>query len=345
MKSQLRRILAGACLALTLAPAFGAGGQGRAAVEGPDTKALGVFRDSASPSAAFTVRNAGDGPLAITGIMKTCGCADAAADTNALAPGGAATVRVSIAPYTLEGAFSKSVFVLTDTTGQHPLRLTVTGQCVPLFSVKPSKMIDAGRIPEGAAWEGAFEIEASAAAVLGVPAVTSDCPAEVSLEPAAGTKNDLPRWRVPVRLSPPANGGFRCRITIPSLVPTNRPPLSLEIAGRAGSEIVAAPTTIIYPLLEQPATRTVRLRLAGARSRTLAPGQLQVTPETEGLTVRADPDSGGWLKVGFTASPALSRRLAESGQILITLAVPDASPATVILQAPSSEKGGQPGPP
>jgi hypothetical protein len=100
----MRWILAGGCAAITIPLACGADGTGRAAVEGPDTKALGVFRDSESPSAAFTVRIAGGGPLKITGVMKTCGCAGAAADKSLLGPGDTATVRVTVEPYTLEGS-------------------------------------------------------------------------------------------------------------------------------------------------------------------------------------------------------------------------------------------------
>ncbi|NLG01978.1 MAG: DUF1573 domain-containing protein [Lentisphaerae bacterium] len=128
---------------------------------------MGVFRDSESPSAEFRVRNAGETPLKIAKIMKTCGCAEAAADRDALGPGETAAVRVTVEPYTLEGAFSKSVFVLTDPAGAQPLRLTVTGQCVPLFAVKPFRTVDTGRLPNGASWECAFEIEAAGATVLG----------------------------------------------------------------------------------------------------------------------------------------------------------------------------------
>ncbi|NLC81443.1 MAG: DUF1573 domain-containing protein [Lentisphaerae bacterium] len=309
----MRWILAGGCAAITIPLACGADGQGRAAVEGPDTKALGVFRDSETPSAAFTVRNAGGGPLKITGVMKTCGCAGAAADRSALAPGDTATVRVTAEPYTLEGAFSKSVFVLTDTAGAQPLRLTVTGECVPLFSVKPSRTVDAGRLPNGASWEGAFELAASGPAALGAPAVTSGCPAAVSVEAASGATAERPRWRVPVKLSIPTNGSFRCQILIPVLVPANRPPLMLEVAGRAGSELFAVPSVLALAASEETVVRTLRLRLSGSRGRKLDPEELRIHPETEGLGVRAETEPGGGLAVRITVSPGLAKRIAGSG--------------------------------
>ena len=343
MKSLIAAFLAGnafASLAIDGLPTPTALEQarGHAEVEGPDTKALGVFRDSESPSAAFSVRNAGDETLKITGVMKTCGCAGATADRSTLAPGATTTVRVTVEPYTLDGAFSKSVFVLTDAAGAQPLRLTVTGECVPLFSVKPSKTVDTGKLPNGAPWQGAFEIEASAVAVLGAAAVTSDCPAEVSAEASAGAAADRPRWTVPVRLTPPTNGGFRCRIFIPVLSPTNRPPLTLEVAGRAGAELFAVPSIAAIPLSAAPVTRTVRLRLSGPRGRKLDPAQLRITPSLENLDVRAEPESDGGLKASLTVSPALARRLAESGPVRVTLSVPDAAPTAITLQPTTTEK-------
>jgi hypothetical protein len=299
-------------------------------------KTLGVFRDSESPSAAFTLRNAGDGPLRITGIRKTCGCAGAEADRESVEPGGAATVRVTVEPYTLEGAFSKSVFVLTDAAGAQPLRLTVTGECAPLFSVRPARTVDAGRLPSGAGWEGAFEVEAAEPAVLGAPAVTSDCPAAVSVEALSGA-----RWRVPVKLSTPEHGAFRCRIAVPVLSPVGRPPLALEVAGRAGAELFAVPPVLIIPPSDGPVTRTVRVRLSGPRGRTLSPGQLRTTPDLEGLSVRAEAESGGGLSVGVTVSPDLSRRLAGDGPVKLRFAIPDAAPAEWTIK-PSADSARHP---
>lgn len=330
MRSLIATLLAG--FAFAAPPVAIALTPGRAEVDGPDTKALGVFRDSESPSAEFRVRNAGEAPLKIAKIMKTCGCAGAAADRDALGPGETAAVRVTVEPYTLEGAFSKSVFVLTDPAAAQPLRLTVTGQCVPLFAVKPSRTVDTGRLPNGASWEGAFEIDAAGATVLGPPAVTSDCPAAVSAQVSTATAADRPRWTVPVRLTPPTNSGFRCQIVLPVLSPTNRPPLTLEVAGRAGAELFAVPGIAAIPLSEAPTTRTVRLRLSGPRGRRLDPEHLRITPALEGLSVRATTESGGGLSAILTVSPALARRLAENGPITLTAAVPDAAPAPLTLQ-------------
>lgn len=318
--------------ALRLCPVLSGEGSGRAELEGPDTKALGVFRDSESPSAAFTLRNAGDGPLKITRIVKTCGCAGAEAEKDRLEPGATTAIRVTVAPYTLEGAFAKSVFVLTDAAGRQPLRLTVTGACVPLFSVRPSKSVDTGRLPGGARWEGSFELEASEPAVLGIPAVTSGCPASVSIEALPGTTGDRPRWTIPVNLSPPAHGSFRCQLVIPVLSPSNRPPLMLEVAGRAGTELFAVPSAFSLPLSEDTVVRTVRLRLSGSRNRKLDPGQLNVLPETKGLEVRAEAESGGGLIVRLSVSPGLARHLADNGPLQLTLSVPDAAPASLTLR-------------
>lgn len=324
------------CLALPPYPVYSEDGPGRVALDGPDSKGLGIFRDSESPSAAFTVRNQGEGPLKITGIMKTCGCACAEADKDMLEPGATATVRVTIAPYTLEGAFSKSVFVLTDTAGAQPLRLTVTGESMPLFSVRPSKNVDTGRLPSGAIWEGAFELEASASATLGHPTVTSDCPAAVSAEAMSHSAGDRPRWKIPVKLSPPANGSFRCRIIIPVLSPTNRPPLTFGVSGRTGSELFAVPSALSIPVSEKTVARTLRLRISGSRGRKLTPDQLIVLPITAGLEVSSEAEPGGGVAVSLNVSPDLSKRIADSGPLQLKLSVPDTASAAVVLQPPDA---------
>ena len=326
------------CLALRPYPVYSEDGPGRVALDGPDSKGLGIFRDSESPSASFTVRNAGGGPLKITGIMKTCGCAGAETDKDMLAPGATATVRVAIAPYTLEDAFSKSVFVLTDAAGAQPLRLTVTGECVPLFSVRPSKSVDTGWLPNGAGWEGAFELAASGPAALGAPAVTSDCPAAVSMGAAPGPAGERPRWVIPVSLTPPSNSAFRCRIAIPVLSPTNRPSLVLEVAGRAGAELFAVPGVAAVPPSLTPVTRTVRLRLSAPRGRKLDPGQLRAVPEMEGLGFHGEPESGGGLTVCITVSPDISKRIADGGPIKLAFSVPDAAPAPLTLQTAAPDR-------
>ena len=324
----------GLCVAWAASAGTSLGGPRTSCVtaEGADTKCLGVFGDEKSPSAAFTVRNTSEGPIRITKIVKTCGCANATADREVIAAGAAATVRVTIAPYTLEGAFSKSVFVLTEPEGA-PLRLTVTGDSLPLFSVKPSRRLDAGRLSGGGKWEGAFELCAASPAVLGELAVTSDCPAAVSAEERSAEAGARPGWRIPVRLSLPEHGAFRCRIAIPVLLPTNRPPLELEVAGWAGTSLFAVPASVSVPPSEKPVAHTVRLRLSGRRPRAIIPGQLSVTPSTEGLEICPKTKPDGELQVTLSTSPALFKRLAKDGPLELTFSVPGAAPARIILRA------------
>ena len=116
-----------------------------------------------------------------------------------------------------------------------------------------------------------------------------------------------------MKLSIPTNGSFRCQILIPVLVPANRPPLMLEVAGRAGSELFAVPSVLALAASEETVVRTLRLGLSGSRGRKLDPEELRIHPETEGLGVRAETEPGGGLAVRITVSPGLAKRIAGSG--------------------------------
>lgn len=316
----LTPLLAAACLT--------ARAGGRVVVEGPATASLGVFRDDETPAAVFTLRNVGDGPLRVTGLHLGCGCAEASSDRESVPPGGAASVRVVVTPFTLEGAFSKTVLVTTDPPGAGPLALTLSGTCAPLFTVRPGKRIDAGRVPPGAAWEGAFELEASGPAAFGAPSVEATCPASASVEPAPD--GERRRWRVAVRAEPPPGGAFRCRVDIPVTAPAGRPPVTLEASGRPGPQLFAVPSAIALP---PGGERRVRLRLAGNLRRPLAPGEVSVSPETPGLSLRPLPGAGDGLTLAVSAAPSLLARLAGEGPLALTLSVPGAAPATLTLKA------------
>lgn len=303
---------------------------------------LGVFKDSEAPQTAFLLCNGGKESLRITDIRKTCGCASAVADRDVIGPGGTGTVRVVVEPYTLEGAFTKSVFVLTDAPGAAPLSVTFSGTCVPLFSVRPSKTVDTGRLPFGAKWEGTFEVDASEPVVLGDPAVTSACPGTVSIERMA-SPDGRPRWRIPVTVSPSGHGAFRYQAVFPVLSPNNRPPLVLEVAGRAGASLFAVPSVLEVPPVDEPAVRTVRLRLSGVRGRRLEPSELCVEPEVDGVEIQATPEPGGGLAVRVTVSPGLSRRLAGDGPVKMVFGVSGAGTAEMLirLSPQNTQKGAE----
>jgi hypothetical protein len=78
--------------------------------------------------AVFRLRNTGDHPLIISGVVTSCGCASAAWDRQPVASGHAAEVRVEMRPNE-EGFFSKTIAVHCNAQGS-PLQLTVSGMAV-----------------------------------------------------------------------------------------------------------------------------------------------------------------------------------------------------------------------
>lgn len=294
-------------------------------VEGPSTKNLGIFKDSESPVAEFTVVNSGKEALKITQILKTCGCNSAWANIEGLKPGEKAIVSVKIEPYTLDGPFSKSVFVLTEPAQSKHLPLTVTGESIPLFRIHPSTHINAGKLQNGAEWKGSIEIVSKSPVVFGKPVVTSDCPTLVDLTIVAEKS-----WKLPIKLTAPTNSKFRCEISLPVIEPANRPPLVFQLSGRAGTELIAIPSTLL--IFEDGACiKTVQLKIIGKRGRMLKPEELNISPVTEGLSFKAAADREGSLTAFFTLAPALTGQISVERPMELTVSVPDAAPATLIF--------------
>jgi len=311
-------------------------------VEGPHSRSLGIFKDCESPAAEFTVVNSGDEPLRIIEILKTCGCNSATVDKERLEPGGKAIISVKIEPYTLDGPFSKSVFVITAPALKQQLSLTVTGESVPLFKIRPAKQINAGNLKNGEDWSGVFEITASTDSesklcsaeffTPGKVAVTSDCPADVTL---LKEKDGL--WKLPVHLTAPTNGKFRCEITLTVITPADRPPITFQVFGRAGTELIVIPETLIIAE-NKSSTQTVRIQTNGKRGRKLKPEELHITPHIEGLTFQAVPAREGGLTVSCKLSPSLIGGMVADTPLHITFSVPDAAPARLKITKIPADK-------
>ena len=295
-------------------------------VKGSNIKNVGVFKDSESPVAEYTVVNSGNTDLRIKEILKTCGCNYAKVDKKDLAPGEEAKVSVGIEPHTLDGPFSKLVYVVTEPKSKKMVSLTVTGECVPLFNIRPAIQINAGKLKNGVSWKGSFDISTKSPVTFGETAITSNCPASAELKQAGALA-----WELPVSLTTPTNSKFKCKITLPVIKPENRPPLTFQISGRSGTELIAIPRTLIIKK-NGPYTKNVTLKIIGKRGRKLNPEELTVTPKIKGLSCKSEPERNGGLRLELIISKELSERLSQEDTMQLNMSVPDAAPAILNIK-------------
>lgn len=306
---------------------------GRIELVDMDSIDLGKFPASEQQSARFQVRNAGAGMLKILNVRKTCGCASASSDKSELEPGESARIETTILPHAISGPFSKNVFVESTDPGNRFLRLTVSGNAIPLVEVTPSAEVYAGRIPTNKPWRQTFNLAKTNPAIrLGAITASGNFPLEASMETTDGVSSN--HYRVDVALLPAAESGdFKGTIVIPVLFPSNQPPIAITVSGRIGAELNALPGILNIPLSEAPVQRQFTLRLLGQRSRVLEPKSLKC-PQLEGAEFKVvqAPDGHG-LEVVATFSPEFTRQLVAEERMTLAFEVPGASSGQVVCRS------------
>ena len=89
---------------------------------------FGVIPNTGPVSQTFQVRNAGDGPLAISGVSTSCGCTTADVANHELAPGERTDLTVIYDPLAHDGAtgeFMRIVYVRSNDIDSPEATLTI----------------------------------------------------------------------------------------------------------------------------------------------------------------------------------------------------------------------------
>jgi hypothetical protein len=86
---------------------------------------MGVFKQSETKQAVFTIRNAGDKPLVIADVAVTCCCAAVKYDKHPATPGETLQIVVDMTPKD-SGFFSETITVKTN--AKEYIKLTIRGQ-------------------------------------------------------------------------------------------------------------------------------------------------------------------------------------------------------------------------
>jgi hypothetical protein len=176
-------------------------------------------------------------------VRTSCGCAKAAVSDDEIAPGKEATLTVSIGANSLQGPYTKHVFVHWRQSGPEGggtgqdakpasglLRLTVRGVAKPLLEVRPGRAVALGRVTVGVRLERALALEAGLfPVVFGKPKLPEGMEAEM-----AGGKLE-PGGKMALRLvfTPRRIGAFREVVEIPVLEPKGHPPVGILVHGTA----------------------------------------------------------------------------------------------------------------
>lgn len=94
---------------------------------------------------AFVIKNVGQDVLQIKQVVPSCQCQAVLPTKNELAPGEETTVECKMNTQGLQGPVTKTISVLSNDPTQGSIILTMTGDIVPPFSVKP-RQIELGAV-------------------------------------------------------------------------------------------------------------------------------------------------------------------------------------------------------
>ncbi len=138
---------------------------GRAWTESPEiavtsnqTVNFGTYQANLKKQAVFTLKNRGHAELIIKRIRKTCGCSATVLGKKQLKPGEHTTLTVYIKKNSLEGPYSKVIYVESNSPQQRFLKLTLTGKAVPLLKVFPKKNLYMGTLKVDNSYNYSFKL-------------------------------------------------------------------------------------------------------------------------------------------------------------------------------------------
>ncbi len=192
----------------------------------PPRVLLGRFPANRPPSAEIFLVNGGDAPLEGVRVRTGCGCLSALPDGDSVQPGGRLRIRLSVAAEKVTGPFSHGVFV---EARDNLLRASVTGEAVPLFTVRPQDAINLGDVICGSPFQAEFLLNATEAASLGRISAAALEAEIVKLSPIS--------FRVVLRgTAPEEPGRFRISASVPIVSPEGWKPVELAVFGKAAAD-------------------------------------------------------------------------------------------------------------
>lgn len=308
----------------------------QAVVEGSASVDFGSYPANEAKSASFSIVNKGDAPLKISGARSSCDCVEAAfaqdsdlegAKDGELPPGGKGVFRIKVLPDSLYEPYAKSVYVQTNDPERRLLVFSLSGSPEPLLKALPRSEVYAGHLKLGELWRQELKLEASAPDVeLGALRVEAPFPMK-----AVAVKAGPRAFSLTLEATPPkdAPGRFLAKVSVPVSKPGGWKPLELNVAGFAGSELLASPAKVFVPAGETKGFEAeIELRVFSPEPLKLKSGALRLSAPS-GVKAEAHEKGDSLLAVKLSFDAGALKSLAQGDALELSL--PGAKPLSVPL--------------
>jgi len=239
--------------------------RGRIGVVGPSHVSFGAHWPYEVQKTSFMITNSGSASLLLKSIRQTCKCARVSCGKLAIEPGETTFVSVEVLPYTVFGPYRASIYIESSDPSNRFSRVEVEGVMKELVRVRPSSSLYIGAALTNGMWSGVFKLTPLVSQIgFGeVKVERSNCKIHAVLsldsESDGGSRDLSVTVSVPEDLSPPV-----CILAIPVVGPSNHPPLTVQIYGRASARLLVSPQEILLQRSEEPIYRDILLTLVPA---------------------------------------------------------------------------------
>lgn len=133
---------------------------------------FGEARQGAKVNLTFPFKNTGDQTLTIGNIQTSCGCTNATASANSIAPGASGQIKAVFNAGTFSGKITKTITVSTNDPNAGTVQLNVAGYVKPAAEVFP-KSINFGVLKSGKIFKQTLVVKPLEPAKFTIDGVTS----------------------------------------------------------------------------------------------------------------------------------------------------------------------------
>jgi hypothetical protein len=200
---------------------------------------LGAYPNWESREAVFQLRNNGNVPIHLERVRPACTCAIVRQPPRSLPPNTVTELRVEMLAKSLNGAFTRYLYVQTDDPETPLLNLTITGTATPLVAVSPREYVYVDRLPLARhAWQ--FRLTpADPDVLLGDPYLAIARPPTLDLQFTRAAGGIL-ALTVTLPAAPPP-GDLECAVAVPVERPEGHAHVHVGITGKLGDELYCLP--------------------------------------------------------------------------------------------------------
>lgn len=198
-------------------------------VKNKKTVDFGTFPANKKQSTTFIIKNTGDEALKIIQVRKTCGCSVTKLSRKVILPGQSATLITDIKKNSIAGTFSKSIYVESNASNFRFLRLTLSGNAVPLLQVFPKEFLYLGTLTPGKSSSYSFKLKATQPDIkLKLMPVKANFPIQASLKKLNTKEFSLTVTVAPKKL----NHSLEAKIIVNINAPKDWAPIEIKLMGK-----------------------------------------------------------------------------------------------------------------